>query len=411
MSAGLLVSVSTLLYHTSQRSHQLGAGSLTLTPTSYFEIISLENDSTLVSSAERDFESLSDTVSEIQQYVEEQGFVTTKPVNSVTDIKVICTSGNSHVDYNALTFNHCPHSNCVAKSLPSNMNLSKIHMNILIFHYGQFKELTAIPQLEWQTRQNQLWILAAWESWAWPKYQWSKRVDGIFNASMTYRRDSDLYWPYGKAVERPQSSDKSTHALKSYSAGKTKGAFAYVSHCESIGYKRLELMRKLKKYINVDVFGKCAGNTPCTRMNNDCERVKHKEYRFFLSFENSLRMDYITEKFWDRLQSDAFYLPVAVGGADISDYTRVAPPDSFIHINNFTSLDALGRHLRYLMHNDNAYDRYHTWRDKYEIVTALDDVMACPLCELANKKPWLPAKTNLSQWWITGPIGRVVPRI
>ena len=50
-------------------------------------------------------------------------------------------------------------------------------------------------------------------------------------------------------------------------------------------------------------------------------------YKFYLSFENSLCVDYITEKFWKVLAYDV--VPVVMGDGN---YSRDAPPKSFINV-------------------------------------------------------------------------------
>ena len=45
-------------------------------------------------------------------------------------------------------------------------------------------------------------------------------------------------------------------------------------------------------------------------------------YKFYLSFENTLCLDYITEKFFYTFASDNGPLPIALGGLGAKDYAR-----------------------------------------------------------------------------------------
>jgi hypothetical protein len=55
-------------------------------------------------------------------------------------------------------------------------------------------------------------------------------------------------------------------------------------------------VKQLKKYIDVDVYGNC-GTLSCPRSEEeDCRVMAAKKYKFYLSLENSLCKDYITEK-------------------------------------------------------------------------------------------------------------------
>ena len=142
-------------------------------------------------------------------------------------------------------------------------------------------------------------------------------------------------------------------------------------------------MRQLSKYIDVSVMGKCTKEGPCSRGDTGCEAKVHSEYRFYLAFENSLCKDYITEKFWKTLESPTYFVPVAMGGLSIDDYNEVAPPDSFIHVYNFTSVEKLGKYLQHLMTDDAAYNRYHQWRQRYTLIPEWYNV-PCDMCKLAH---------------------------
>lgn len=57
-----------------------------------------------------------------------------------------------------------------------------------------------------------------------------------------------------------------------------------------------------------------------------------KNYKFYLSFENSLCDDYVTEKFYNALLYNT--VPIVFGGAN---YSKLAPKNSYIDVRNFTS--------------------------------------------------------------------------
>ncbi|WAR27757.1 FUCTA-like protein [Mya arenaria] len=85
--------------------------------------------------------------------------------------------------------------------------------------------------------------------------------------------------------------------------------------------------------MDLDFYGSC-GNLSCDKgEGNNCFKNLHKEYKFYLSFENANCRDYITEKFFlNALRHD--FVPVVMG-AHPDDYRRVAPPGSFIHVEDF----------------------------------------------------------------------------
>jgi hypothetical protein len=89
---------------------------------------------------------------------------------------------------------------------------------------------------------------------------------------------------------------KSLNQSKNYAANKTKQVAWFVSNCGA-RTRRLEYARELQKYIGVDIYGSC-GDKTCPRGDPQCTNLLNKDYKFYLSFENSHCKDYITEKFF-----------------------------------------------------------------------------------------------------------------
>jgi len=73
-----------------------------------------------------------------------------------------------------------------------------------------------------------------------------------------------------------------------------------VSNCNTDN-KRLLYAKELAKYISVDVCGPCEGYKNC-RYDNFLQ-ILDQDYKFYLAFERSNCIDYVTEKFFiDGLQ-------------------------------------------------------------------------------------------------------------
>ena len=111
------------------------------------------------------------------------------------------------------------------------------------------------------------------------------QLDGFFNLTATFRSDSDIVWPYGIIEKMPTSSSKESTS-SSYAQGKTKLVAWFVSNCQSESMRE-KYVDSLKKYIPVDVYGSC-GNLTCWAGDQDsCYAMLERDYKFFLSFENS----------------------------------------------------------------------------------------------------------------------------
>ena len=110
-----------------------------------------------------------------------------------------------------------------------------------------------------------------------------------------------------------------------------------------------------------------------------------RPYKFYLSFENAKCKDYITEKFFAALRTEEV-IPVALGGASINDYAASAPPHSYIHIDEYSSVSELAQKLESLSQNDTAYNEYFWWTKYYRVTSHWDHYASaqCELCEKMN---------------------------
>ena len=283
---------------------------------------------------------------------------------------------------NLTDFTGCEYSNCVLEY--SDYPDDASYADVVIVDYQSERNLdmlNSFTRYASSSRFSTVWLLQGHES---PAYSYNK-WRGLFNefdGAITYMRDSLVYRPYGKVY--PLTSESRKHA--EYPSHKTKGAFAYVSICEPIGYDRLGLMKELSKYIDVDIFGSCTGNIPCQMGDWSCEQKLHNQYRFYLSWENSLCKDYMTEKFWKPLHGDRYHIPVALGGLTLKEYIDLAPPNSFLHVYNFSSIEELGSYMRNLVNDPVALNRNLEWRNSHAV--ELGEKRPCKLCEIAN----FPAK-------------------
>ena len=89
-------------------------------------------------------------------------------------------------------------------------------------------------------------------------------------------------------------------------------------------------------------------------------------------------------------------VPVVMG-AHPDDYKRVAPPGSFIHVDQFQNPKALAEYLNHLNDNDDKYNNYFRWLQTGDFV---DTKFWCRICSLLWD-PNLPHQSvpNLDSWW------------
>ncbi|EER17711.1 conserved hypothetical protein [Perkinsus marinus ATCC 50983] len=115
-----------------------------------------------------------------------------------------------------------------------------------------------------------------------------------------------------------------------------------------------------------------------------CFEAYARRFRFYLAFENSRCRWYITEKLWKvyKWQIKGIPLVPIVLGAPKGDYEKLAPPGSFIHVDDFESPKALAGYLHYLMGNHSAFAEYLDWIKSYRILGQY--YTDCLLCNAMN---------------------------
>ena len=272
--------------------------------------------------------------------------------------------------------------------------------DFVVFEAREMPALEHVKMLLSERPKSQRWVFALWES---PNhFSNTKPLHGLFNLTWTYRSDSDIWSPYGSYIllstEVPMSGNKKG-TTSDFTRGKSKLVAWMVSNC---GAKlRRKFVRELKKFIKVDVFGKCSGkffgeSRPCPKTkqgNIECL----KKYKFYLSFENALCEDYITEKYWANL-GDANVIPVVMGGAD---YTKLAIPGSYINVMDFKTVKQLAEYLQYLDKNDTAYNEYFKWRKKYKVISGIGRSL-CNICQwfVSNVSHGTKVYNDLTEYWV-----------
>ena len=270
-------------------------------------------------------------------------------------------------------FKTCKFTNCLATGDKKELLTS----DAVLFH---LKYVNSFPTVR---LPDQKWIMHIRES---PINKGNYyRYNGRFNTTWTYDRTSDI-WTNSSHLKSVNGGlflkreiPDSALMNRNYAQGRSKLVAWFVSHCETKS-KRLEYVKHLQNYIDVDIYGKC-GSLKCGRFRREselvCLNMLNTTYKFYLSFENSLCDDYVTEKFWKAIHNNV--VPVVLGAYN---YSELMPPNSYIDIKDFASPKELAEYLIMLDGNDELYNRYLSWKGVYEIVK--HPPVQCNLCEYLN---------------------------
>ncbi|CAN8022419.1 unnamed protein product [Ixodes persulcatus] len=278
-------------------------------------------------------------------------------------------------------FEFCTVRNCVLET--SNDKIGEAAA--VFFHLHMTKGPETLPKFH---RPDQLWIFFTDESplhtfMATKKYKMSD-YNGIFNLSMTYRSDSDIPAAYGRTVELSEMEKSNMADLPNYATSRNRMVAILGSNCGGPN-KRWPYVRELAKHVSVDIYGGCGTKTCPGHFTRDCDVMK--DYKFYLAFENSNCREYITEKlWWNAFEKEV--LPVVMGGSK-EDYSRLCPPHSFIHVEDFEGPRHLAEYLKFLDSNHTAYNSYFAWKKKYRVLNehgyfGSPSLHLCRICELLN---------------------------
>ena len=267
----------------------------------------------------------------------------------------------------------------------------------ILFHMRDISDPSQFPLYR---HPEQRWVFYLLESPYHTQVNLTK-FNGAFNWTSTYHSHSDIPSPYGQFIAHKNAvNSSSVRDLSKIYPGKTRPIAWFVTNCKAKN-KRMEYVRELQKYISVDIYGNC-GNFKCpNRMK--CLDMLRRKYKFYLSFENSNCAEYITEKFWfNALEHDT--VPIVMG-APRSHYQRLAPPTSFIHIEDFPSPHDLARYLRMLMKSNVLYNEFFRWKTMGKSYSHINLQPAnspywCDLCAALHNSS-LPSMVhkNLNRWW------------
>lgn len=315
-------------------------------------------------------------------------------------------------------FAGCPVSECYATHDTFYHNVEDF--DAILFHGAELNE----EDLPAERSPKQYYVFVNLES-PMSRPLTSEFFENYFNATMTYRLDSDVLWPYGivrdlrnNEIVAPRADvfwdvpdnddydygddddeDKPSpstfhvkdRALTNAIAGKSKKVAWLVSNCPA-NSGRWEYVTELSRYIDVDIYGSC-GRSACPYTRDCFRELFEPDYFFYLSFENSLCQDYVTEKLYKAMRYDI--VPIVYGGAN---YDRFAPPNSYINVLDYDSPKDLAEYLLKLIANPEEYKKYFLWKRRYRVESSIFST-ACALCEFLHATNETRTYARLSDWY------------
>ncbi|KAG8005587.1 hypothetical protein GBF38_001487 [Nibea albiflora] len=200
----------------------------------------------------------------------------------------------------------------------------------ILFHHRDIHSVSNLP------KEPRPWF----QKWVWFNMESPANsgqipeLNHLINLTCSYRLDSHIPVQYGYLV--PRTSKQETFKLPA----KDKLVCWIVSNWGG-HQRRVQFYNEFKKHITVNCYGAGCNH----RISNEEYTTIMQSCKFYLSFENSVYKDYVTEKLYAPLIHGA--VPVVLGPPR-ENYEHLVPADSFIHIDDFPNPKELAEKLLYL---------------------------------------------------------------
>ncbi|XP_012674388.1 4-galactosyl-N-acetylglucosaminide 3-alpha-L-fucosyltransferase 9-like [Clupea harengus] len=180
-------------------------------------------------------------------------------------------------------------------------------------------------------------------------------LENLFNLTLTYRRDLDI------SARHELSIVKSPEQFVCPQKNKIVCWIASNSIRISGTTVRLNYYNELRKHIDVNVYGRAVSGA--SSLSDEDYYSTIASCKFYLAFENSMHIDYITEKLNGPMVAGT--VPIVLGPSR-ENYEQFIPADSFIHVDDFSDPKALAEYLLQLTQNKDMYMRYFAWRQYFK---------------------------------------------
>ncbi|XP_078068781.1 4-galactosyl-N-acetylglucosaminide 3-alpha-L-fucosyltransferase 9-like [Mustelus asterias] len=252
----------------------------------------------------------------------------------------------------------------------------------VLFHHADISgDLSNLPKTPRPIFQKWVWVNMESPSLS-PK---KTGLNKFFNLTLTYRRDSDIEVPY-------RSLTINNVPLDFKLPRKSRLVCWVVSHWDK-NFARVKYYNEFRKYIKINTYGQAFGS----RLSDNKFDPTISSCKFYLSFENSIHKDYITEKLYNALRLGT--VPVVLGPPR-KNYENYVLGDSFIHVDDFHSAKELADYLHKLDGNEDLYMHYFKWRKYYSLRNPPSwTEYACKVCENVKRHQEYRPCTNLEQWF------------
>lgn len=284
----------------------------------------------------------------------------------------------------------------------------------LLFFAHNKKDIKEYPRFR---RPEQVYVISMLET---PMHTWRtfERDWDYFNWTMSFRFESDVFWPYGYFVDKHTENvitpsqypiwrqleddhyDRPffhNETILNLIRKKKKNAAWFVSNCQLTPSQRMDVATNMQKFIDVDIYGKCGTKSCPKNEHSSCQQMLERDYKFYLSFENSLCKDYLTEKVFSNM--NYFIIPVLYNAAENHKFL---PPGSYLNVLDYSTIKELTDHMQFLSDHPEEYIKYFWWKEFYYIRSGYN---FCDLCVKMHEQQLVERRQyyrDLDAWYRDG---------
>ncbi|XP_036398322.1 4-galactosyl-N-acetylglucosaminide 3-alpha-L-fucosyltransferase 9-like [Megalops cyprinoides] len=264
--------------------------------------------------------------------------------------------------------------------LTADRNLYNLSDAVIFHHRDIRSDMSNLPPLPRPFFQKWIWMNL--ES---PTH--TTKIPGLnnlFNLTLNYRLDADIEVPYGSLIQTTE---------KEFVVPSKSKMICWIVSNWNPQHKRSKYYHELKNHVEIHVYGSAFGK----RISDMDFSPTIASCKFYLSFENSVHKDYITEKLYNPLAMGS--VPIVLGPSR-KNYENFVPGDAFIHVDDFPSPKEMAAHLLLLDKNEEMYRQYFRWRKYFTVrKTQFWAEHMCRACEYIRTHKEYKVCNNLDSWY------------
>jgi len=201
--------------------------------------------------------------------------------------------------------------------------------------------------------KGQLWVAWSLES----DINYPNLKDPIWDLRMTYQRDADVWTPYFahygadflERLRQPAPPKQPDYLIASFISSPFNRS------------GRLDYLKELSRHVDIHHYGRYLRNRFLQRDKGSATKLEIlRRYKCVIAFENSIGVDYVTEKYYDALLVGA--VPIYLGAPNVAEYSPGLT--CYISVGAYGNPRELAEYLLALNRDETIRQSLIAWKQK-----------------------------------------------